>query len=288
MVCVLGRDGRAAGLDRYTGRALWHFALPAEGVTAARIDHDLLVITGILSPDSDAQSAVVAAVDLATGRPRFPTREDPQDNLPLRWVAANPDGDLLALSDRQLTLHSRDDGRPIWRVELPDLDGQPTAVPAGGTLFLVAGKLLGLNPLTGNLLNRNPQLTNVHEQPTQWLGHADQLFAVSPAGLKVYHANGGGLWRDGITLKRQHVLKQPRLSQRHLAVVSGIDNVAQRTPPSLPSLYLLEQDTGRLVADERLNGLNAASKTLDLRVYREHLLVTDGKHSLLIPAAGDP
>ena len=82
VVAVVDRNGRAVGIDRYTGRALWHFTLPAEAVTTARVLDDLLVIAGVLSPDSDAQSAVFAAIDLATGRPRFPVREDPQDKSP--------------------------------------------------------------------------------------------------------------------------------------------------------------------------------------------------------------
>ena len=210
VVAVVDPGGRAVGIDRYTGRALWHFTLPAEAVTTARVLDDLLVIAGVLSPDSDAQSAVFAALDLATGRPRFPVREDPQDELPLRWIGANPDGDLLVLSDQQLALHGRDDGRPRWRIELNDLDSPPRPVSAGDILFLItAGQVLSIDARTGTLIHRGPRTGDPANATIQLLGHDGSLFVADAAEITARDRLGKLLWRDALADEPGPLLGDP-------------------------------------------------------------------------------
>ena len=285
VVAVVDRNGRAVGIDRYSGRALWHFNLPVEAVTTARVLDDLLVVAGILSPDSDAQSAVLAAIDLATGRPRFPIREDPQDELPLRWVGANPDGNLLVLTDQQLALHGRDDGRPRWRIDLADLDSPPRPVPAGDTLFLVtAGQVLSVDARTGTLIHRGPRSAEPANATVQLLGHDGSLFLADATEMTARGRLGKLLWRDALADEPVR-FSTIRLTADHVAALGfGPVMVAQATFPRPAALHLFEQDTGRLVTSLRLSG-RPFNDQMRLHLLSNHLLIFDGEATFLVPGA---
>ena len=285
-VAVVDRNGRVVGIDRYTGRALWHFVLPAEAVTTARVLDDLLVVAGVLSPDSDAQSAVLAAIDLSTGRPRFPVREDPQDELPLRWIDANPDGNLLVLTDQQLALHGRDDGRPRWRIDLTDLDSPPRAVSAGGALFLVTNQqVMSVDARTGTLIERTAGSAGPGTAPAFLLGHGGRLFIAESAELAAYDDRAQLLWRDALAVTPARFLAV-RPTADHVAAV-GLDPAdgSRRPAPPAAALHLFEQDTGRLVASMPLTQPLVVKQVTRLLVRDNHLLVADRRRTLLIPGS---
>ncbi len=274
VVCVIDGRGRAVGLDRYTGRALWHFAMPMDAVTHAALIDDVLAVAGVTAPDTESASSMVVVLDLVTGRPRFPGIEDRD---PVQWLGAAPGGDPLLLTQTQLTRHDRRDGQLLWRLTL----GHPVADPAvtlSDDILYISGesRLLAVDLASAALLAAAPDLPG----RTDGVGFNGRLIALSPDGATALNPDLSTAWRDAIHLQPKRLTTQ-RLGERHVALLAqppggGLDTI---------HLYLLDADTGRIVAELVTPPGRVGSTPVTVRLLENHLLLAARGQTLIIPGS---
>jgi outer membrane protein assembly factor BamB len=253
VIALVGKGGRVTGLNRATGEILWHARVPAEQVDLIAVSHDLLLVGGTISPGNDAESGMLAAINLITGRPRFSPLELQQ---PIRQFALNPDEQILAVMSDQIGCFDRYDGRAIWRQSVRINDparnrqrvevSEPMLVNAGRTLLLQQAGLT-LDSRSGEVIARfDTQELAITDQPI--LGHDARFFRLTPDRLHAMDVAGQRLWSDAAEM--------PARSRRFAGLSE--QNVAMLSVPTDPNdrgasiLLILEQATGRIVAEQRL------------------------------------
>lgn len=280
VVCIVDAQGRAAGIDRYTGRVLWQSALALDTVGHIAVGPEALAVAGLAAPGTEAQASRVMLLDQVTGRLRFPVIEDDQ---PVTWLGLASDRGLLVASQARLALVDADHGSTRWRIELDPRGGNRRVMVAEDSLFLADNSgLTSLDLLTGvrrggrGLANRNVQL-KPYRSGLVGLLHEGAVTNICVQLDRQLNAK----WRDAIQVADKRFVKF-ELGRDHAFVVQ----IDRRLERGRLDLFALELGTGRLVAHRPLTGLLPNPMPTELRVLRNHLLLGGRDWVLLIPGAG--
>ena len=279
VVGVVDAQGRAAGIDRYTGRVLWQSALPVDTVNHLAIGAEVLAVGGLAAPGTDAQAGRLILLDQFTGRPRFPVVEDDQ---PLTWLGFSPDRGVVAASADRLTLYDADHGATRWRVDLLPQTGARQVVMSGEAVYLsdnnsihsidiTTGKRRAALPLT----HRNVQLRSYRDGLVA-LVHDNALSnscVALDADLRV-------VWRDVIQVPQKRFLRL-ELGLDHAFVVQ-LDRQVER---GRLNLFALENQTGRLVEQRALTELKPHPVPTDLRVLPDGIVLSGRDWTVLVPGS---
>ncbi len=273
VVSLVAGDGRAVGIDRYTGEVLWQWTAAVDRVTHVKVGDGSLAIAGLAAPQTESQAGRVLVIDAVTGRSRFPVVEDGEVVTHLQPTAA---GDLLVITGKSIKRLARDDGATRWRRELGAFEGEPTVVTSGegGVWLMDDRRLLSLDIATGETkLDQRPQSGRTVDalSENRWLiREAD--------GVAVFNGDLELQWRDAIYAEAKRLVAHGS---------AGAQIIVAALPESQPRgrllLYGLERDTGRLVEQTLVSGLLPNPVPERIKPMRGHILLAGRDWVVLLP-----
>ena len=277
VVTIVAGDGRAAGIDRYTGQVLWQWTVAVDRVTHVQVAGGAVAIAGLAAPGTESQASRVLMIDAVTGRSQFPAVEDAQ---PVSHLQPTVDGDLLVVSGASVRRLSRSDGSTRWRAEVGGFSGEPTVSQAGTGLYLLDDRrVMSIDLESGAVAYDGPHQLDRGLQIVgdgRWISVGNETCQVVDQQLNL-------VWRDAIYAETKRLVQ-------HAAV--GAHVVIAALPESSPrgrlTLYVLEADGGRLVDQIQLSGLlpNPIPERIDR--LRGRLLLQGRDWIVLLPSAGGP
>lgn len=275
---VIDGRGRAAGIDRYTGRALWQNALPIDLFTDAAIGEDVVAVAGLAAPGGETQAGRVMLVDLVTGRLRFLPIEDREAIV---WLGFSPSGDLAVATASRVSLYGRRDGGLRWRVPLSEFTGEPRILATDEALFLADNARLSAVDLKAGRLT--PSIVNTLARGVLISG-GDRLLHLTPQDVTAISKDLTLSWRDAIELDPKRLLYHAA-ERDHVLVVT---QPAPEAENAGVRLFAIERRTGRIVAESVIGGFSPSRPPTDLRPMDGQVLITSRGRITVVPGAAFP
>lgn len=280
VVCVVDRQGRAAGIDRYTGQVLWQTALPIDQFSnQIEVGPDVLAVAGLAAPRTEVQAGRVLMLDLVTGRQRFPVVEESE---PVRWMGFTPDGDLVVLRRDQASLLDRRNGGTRWRIPLENVNGNVRAVVSGQTLFVHDHARV----MSFTLADGQPRAdANIPLRNLRVFADDGGLITLLPTNnvpdrCLALDADLNPRWQDAVVLEPKQFFSHA-LGPRHCFVSAKPEH---NTKDQL-LIFALERQTGRLAAEVVLEDLEPFPNPGAMRAMNGHLMVSGRGWVILVPGA---
>lgn len=190
------RQGRVACMDRREGQVLWRLSTSMQQITGLRLRDDVLVVTGITEPGTDAQGGLVAVLDAATGEPRFTPLELREPLL----MAEIDETRLLLATATEVSAYHLSDGMVAWRTPVEGGGISSHGWILGDSLILREGGqtagLLFIHTATGQLQHRMPRGVIGSGEPLRVHTVSGLGYLIAPSLVGCVDPHGQLLWRD--------------------------------------------------------------------------------------------
>ena len=277
VVVVAAADGRAAGIDRNTGRVLWQRVLPVDELGEMRVLGTSLAVSGLAAPQTEVSAGRVMLIDLVTGEQRFPVVED-RDAI--TFLGETHEGDLVVCGREQLRVLSSRDGSVRWRHDVTAFSGTPTVSISGPNLYVMdSNRLASFDASTGRSLSDDAHLLGRDVRPD---GQGSLVGALSGRVVAVA-ADGSLVWSDAAQAFEGKLVAHE---------VAGPWVVLAMLPEELPrgeiEVFLLERTGGRLRLQMHLSGLKPNPVPNRIAVFENRLMLAGRDWVTVLSAKASP
>ncbi len=268
---VLADDlGRAACIDRDTGRVRWSLLGQADSLTSLAIGDGLVALGGASWADTAAQHGIVTLLDPLTGEQHQTVIQT--EKVPA-WLGFADNGLLVSAIPGSLSAHDITTGLTQWRTDSTSRSNLWARYTLGGGLLIAAeqrsqaGAAQVIDVDSGRIVNHLPvrsvpgrvELFNPMHTPESWyVATHMQALSLDPSG----HLS----WSDAICAANGHI-QQLHVSERYALIVSG-------TPPrQMPNLPQLGINPPRPEVDQALEDiLRQARQQIEAAGFQLYLL----------------
>ncbi|MAE64458.1 MAG: hypothetical protein CMJ18_09325 [Phycisphaeraceae bacterium] len=221
-VAIVDHTGRAAAVDRATGKRKWHHQSAVEHVLSCRMNDDVLVVGGALGPVKNARRKIAVGglelIDPVTGTLRVPKMQTGQ---PPVWLGYGDDGTLISVTANQIAGFHPVTGKLRWLRDLA-----PAVMSGRGferdDRILIAettGSWQLFNVDRGTLLRRMTQPSPQREPVFDVAFNGTRWFLASDQQVAGFDIDGRFRWRYTPSGAAPHQVVAQFASDRYLIVL---------------------------------------------------------------------